>query len=243
MHASLPAVRRATAILACAAGLLAGAGLPHPAVAATATSQDRAALALRIGALSQQLFEAADLSQWPATREALQALHADSRLLDGAFKVDFYAAGGSPEAFDAAHNDLEADLAEADIAAGAMDPDALGDVANRITAIAGGFAQPFADAQDAPVALKVDAAMFESRRMLDALIGGDTFGYQVAHRHLTRLCDDLRQTPGLDSGKLAALDEALKMGALSRSVETQRELQRAAQDVVASADATRRPGG
>src|SRR5882672_9426407 len=115
-------------------------------------------------------------ARWSSAQAALQNLHEHASQLDGAFEEHFDAVGGGVQDFNAARNSLHADLAEGDIAAGAKNSRALSDVAHRITLIAGELAQPLADAHDASVALKVDAAMFHARRMLDALVRGDALG-------------------------------------------------------------------
>ena len=162
MNALSPSACRAGLVVACAICVFAGGNLPQPAFAApvdamqpgTTTSPAPGALALRIGALSERLFDTAAAAQWSSAQAALQNLHEQASQLDGAFEEHFDAVGGGVQDFNAARNSLHADLVEGDIAAGAKDPRALSDVANRVTLIAGELAQPFADAHDAPVALK-----------------------------------------------------------------------------------------
>jgi len=123
-------------------------------------------------------------------------------------------------------------LARADRAAAGADRIALGKAANRMTLLAGELAQPFADAQEAPTALKVDVAMYLAWRMRQALISGDTSGYEAAHAAFDRLWLDVqRSTPGVDDVRLAALERALTMAALSHSAQAVIELQSAAQAV------------
>lgn len=91
-------------------------------------------------------------------------------------------------------------------------------------------------------ALKVDTAMFLARRMRNALVGGDTLAYESAHQDFSRLWLDLRRSlADLDRAKVAALDRALTLAALSRNAQTVRELQRAAQDVAGSLSTSTRP--
>jgi hypothetical protein len=233
----------------CAVGVLACGGLANRASAApveapqpgSASSAEPAGVALRIGALSERLFDAAAASQWPSVQSTLQTLHELARQLDGPFEDPFLAAGGSIEDLDSARNALAGDLADADIDAIAMEPHALGRVANRVTLIAGELAQPFAEAPGAPLALKIDAAMFQARCLRDALVWGDQFGYESARQKFHRLWLGLRDSPGLDPAKVAALDRALTKAASSRDEETVRELQSAAQDALGGLGTSLRP--
>jgi hypothetical protein len=206
---------------------------PFDATAAAATKRDGpAALAVRIGMQSERLFDAAATKHAPSAHVALRALHEQVGQLDESSQTQFTAAGGRDENWLAARQGLLAGLARADRAAAAADWNELCMVANRMTLLAGELAQPFADAQEAPTALKVDAAMYLAWRMRQTLIAGDTSGYAAAHAAFDRLCLDLqRSAPGVDGVTLAALERALTMAALSHSAQTVNELQHAAQAV------------
>ena len=189
-------------------------------------------LTLQIGALSEQLFDAAIASRWPAARLSLQALNRNAKLLDASYEDRFLAAGGDLEDLQAVRERLDRRLAEADDAIAGQDPQALEEVANRITLIAGELAQPFAENRDSPAALKISAAMFQARRMLESLASGDQPGYESAHAKFQALWLALRDFSGIESAKLAALDRALTNAALYRSDDADRELQGAAQDAL-----------
>jgi len=206
---------------------------PLDATASAATMHEGpGALALRIGMQSERLFDAAATMHWRSARVALQALHEQIGQLDETSRTQFTAAGGPVENWLAARAGLLAGLARADRAAAGADGIALGKAANRMTLLAGELAQPFADAQEAPTALKVDVAMYLAWRMRQALISGDTSGYEAAHAAFDRLWLDVqRSTPGVDDVRLAALERALTMAALSHSAQTVIELQSAAQAV------------
>ena len=244
------AAGRAALVAACTLCALAVGSLPRsasaaPAVAtplaAAAPSTEAGALPLRLGAVAEHLFDVAAAAEWTSVQAALQSLREQALRLDGAFEARFDAVGGRIQDLVAARDSLRGDLAEADTAAGAQDARTLVEVANRITLIAGELAQPFAEAHDAPVALKVDAVMFEARRMRHALAWGDTQGYESAQQSFRRLWLDLRAAPGLDPAKLDALDRALTLAALTRNAQTMAELQRAAQDVVETPGTSVRP--
>jgi hypothetical protein len=232
--------RRCLLAASCAVCVLACNGLANRASAApggapqsgSGSGAAPAGLALRIGALSERLFDAATASQWQSVRSALATLHERARQLDGSFEDSFLAAGGSIDGLNSARNSLDGDLADADIDAIATEPLALAQVANRITLIAGELAQPFAEAPGAPLALKGDAAMFQARRLRDTLLWGDQFGYESAREKFRRLWFGLRDSPGLDRAKVAALDRALSKAEWSRDEESVRELQSAARDAL-----------
>lgn len=188
------------------------------------------ALTLQIGALSEQLFDVATALRWSAAQTCVQSLHDRAGLLDSSYENRFLDAGGDLEDLHFARERLARRLAEADEALASRDPLALEEVANQITLIAGELAQPFAEDRDSPAALKINAAMFQARRMLESLAWGDQLGYEAAHRKFQGLWLALRQSSGIGSTRLAALDRALTNAALSRSKHADRELQAAAQD-------------
>ena len=85
------------------------------------------------------------------------------------------------------------------------------------------------------VAPDVAAAITLAHRMRAALVRGDNRAFDTAHHELLRVEAEMRSTPEADAGMLAALDRALAMSALSRSAEAARQLQHAADAVIASA--------
>jgi hypothetical protein len=221
--------------LAIAGGTLAQAAPSDSATAAgapTTSDVEFAKPALRIGELSERLFDWAARSDWMSARRALRSLHDQSRLLDGPFEQRFLAAGGDIDALVRARNALAGALADADIASRAQESRSLAKLASGMTVIAGELAEPFAEAPGAPIELRVYAAMFQSRRMLAALTWSDERGYEAAHSTFRRLWLAIRTTPGLDPDKVMALDRALASAALSRSDQTARDLQLAAQNVI-----------
>jgi hypothetical protein len=226
-------------LAACALGVLGVGGLPPLASAAPAAAMqadaaagtEAGALPLQIAAAAEHLFDVALASEWPAVQAALQSLQQQSAGLDRTFEAQFAAAGGRSQDLAAARESLRVDLGAAFVALDAEDFRTLVAVANRIALTSGELAKPFAAAQDAPVALKVDAVMFEARRMRHALAWGDTHGYESAQQDFNRRWVDLSGVPGLDPARLDALERAVTAAALIRDDATEARLQHAAQDV------------
>lgn len=189
-------------------------------------------LNVQIGALSEHLFDAATASRWPAARVLVQGLHDKAELLDSSYEGRFVDAGGDLEDLHFARQQLARRLTQSDDALASGDQPALEEAANQITLIAGELAQPFAEERDSPPELKIMAAMFQARRMLESLASGDQPGYESAHGKFQALWLALRDFSGIESAKLAALDRALTNAALYRSDDADRELQGAAQDAL-----------
>lgn len=165
---------------------------------------------------AMDLFDAAEIGDWPAARQALGRAQNAADSASG-MESDFVGAGGQLSDFFQARNHLTGELIEAQTALSVEDKRWLINCAGRIAARAGELVQPFVDQSDA-LTPRIEALLFLARRMRQARIWQDDIGFDVAQDDFRRLWQSLRNDlKGEPENRMAALDRALIRVGDSRS--------------------------
>lgn len=184
---------------------------------------------------AMDLFDAAEIGNWPAARQALGRAQGAADSASG-MESDFVGASGQLSDFFQARNHLTGELIEAQTALAVEDRRWLVNCAGRIAARAGELARPFADQSDA-LTPRIEALLFLARRIRQARVWQDDIGFDVAQDDFRRLWQSLRtDLHGEPESRIAALDQALIRVGKSRSSADLRALYAATRGLREPAD-------
>lgn len=211
-------------VLAASAGTAPAAAQAPSASPGVRAAAEMPKAMLDLGLAAMDLFDAAEVGNWAAARDALSRTRTAAASLSTA-EGAYTDAGGALHRYIQARNALDADLLEAGTALSVQDRRWLVGVASHVAAEAGELSLPFVGS-GGTVAPSVEALLFLALRMRRALVWQDDIGFRAATDDFARLWRTVRVPLGerVPADRLNALDAALGQVVDQKSADQVRRL-------------------